>query len=171
MESAEVRVLAGYTPEDRARLRAGNDDPSGVAEFHLEWRPKDQHLGVFLGGHLVSHAGLVKHTIQVGGRAVAVAGFGGVLTHPDHQGRGFARLAMQEAEAHARAAMDVPFGALFCKEQMQPWYEQMGWRTVREQVWIEQPQGTVAMPMPMMVKALGAETWPAGAIVVGCFPW
>ena len=170
-ERIEIHVRDTYTSEDRMALSGGEQDPSHVDDFHLHWRPKDRHVVLLVDGSMVSHVGLVRHTIRVAERAVEVAGFGGVLTHPDHQGRGFGRVAMQKAEAYAHGVLGVDFGYLFCRQAMQPWYERLGWQRVEQPVWIDQPQGIMQAPLPSMVNCLGQEPWPPGEIQLGSYPW
>jgi hypothetical protein len=54
------------------------------------------------------------------------------------------------------------FGMLFCRMQLQPWYERLKWVPVAAPVWIDQPQGVRQSPLPVMLKCFGTESWPPG---------
>jgi GNAT superfamily N-acetyltransferase len=167
----EIRITDSYTAADKLLLSGDEADPSGTNIYGLEWRPKEQHVLVVENGISVSHVGLVKHIVRVGEAMVPVAGFGGVLTHPKHRGAGFARAAMDEAARWAARELDTAFGMLFCREAVQPWYEGLGWSLVHDAVWIDQPQGTIVSPFPVMVKGFGEASWPAGVVRLGSLPW
>lgn len=167
----EVRILDIYTAADRLWLSGGNQDPSGTDDYHLCWRAKDLHVLVFHKRSLVSHVGLVKHSVRLGEEDVPVAGIGGVLTHPDYRGCGLGQTAMRRAEEHARDVLGISFGMLFCRPEMQPWYEAQGWLRTEVPVWVEQPDGIIEMPLPTLVKCFANQNWPPKAIQLRSCPW
>ena len=166
-----IRLVENYSEEDRLSLSGGESDSSQTDHYHLQWQPKVHNVLILEDGRTVSHAGLVKRTIKVGERPVQVAGIGGVLTRPDCRGRGFGEMAVQKAQELALEYMLVNFALLFCRPAMRIWYERLGWSPLLVQVWIDQPQGTIQAPLPTMVKCLSQETWPGGAVRIGCLPW
>lgn len=167
----EVRILDIYTAADRLWLSGGEQDPSGTNDYHLTWRAKDVHVLVFQKETLISHVGLVKHGVTVGDEVIWVAGIGGVLTHPDYRGCGLGQIAMCAAEEHARNVMGISFGMLFCRPEMQPWYEAQDWRQAHVPVWVDQPEGVINMPLPTLVKGFGHQNWPPGIIRLSSYPW
>ena len=169
--SVEVRVVDSYSRTDRIELAGGDEDPSQTSAYQLQWRPTEKHVLILEGERMVCHVGLVKHTVAVGGNPVPVAGIGGVLTRPECRGRGYARVAMEAAEAFALSQMGVDFMLLFCRPALESWYQHLGWAKVLRAVWIEQQQGTILQPLVSMVKCLGKKEWPEGEIRLGCPPW
>lgn len=167
----EIRVVENYSAEDRLSLSGGDSDPAQTASYHLQWEPKTQHVLILENAIAVSHVGLVKHIVAVDELWVMVAGIGGVLTRPDCRGRGFGQLAMKQAEEFAQQRLMADFGVLFCKPEMCAWYERLGWSQISELVWIDQPEGTIRAPLPVMAKCFGQESWPGGTVRLGCFPW
>ena len=170
-EGIEIRIVESYSTTDRMSLSGGESDPSQTSIHGLTWQPKTLHVIIVKGGIAVSHAGLIKHTVKVGGHLFPVAGIGGVLTRPDCRGKGFGQMAVREAEQHVRQHQDAPFGLLFCRDAIRPWYERLGWSPIAEPTWIDQPIGTIRAPLDVMVKCFGQERWPAGTVQLGCLPW
>jgi aminoglycoside 2'-N-acetyltransferase I len=169
--SVEVRVVDSYSRADRSELAGGEEDPNQTSAYQLQWRPTEKHVLILEGGRKVCHVGLVKHCVAVEGHPVPIAGIGGVLTRPECRGRGYARVAMETAEAFALSQMGVDFMLLFCRPALQNWYEGLGWVKVPSAVWIEQQQGTTVQPLVSMVRCLGAKPWPQGEVRLGCLPW
>jgi hypothetical protein len=171
LNQVEVRLVEGYSAEDRLLLAGGHSDPSQTASFGLAWEPKTLHVLVVASGITVAHAGLLERTVTVKDKLVRVAGIGGVLTRLDCRKKGFGQMAVQAAEELVLQQMDARFGLLFCKDAVRPWYERLGWSLLEEIVWIDQPARTIRSPLPVMVKCFGQEGWPGGAVRLGCFPW
>jgi predicted N-acetyltransferase YhbS len=59
----------------------------------------DHRVGV-LDGKVVSYAEVKPYALRYGRVKLVVGGVGGVCTHPDHQGRGYASAVLQDALAH-----------------------------------------------------------------------
>jgi GNAT superfamily N-acetyltransferase len=135
------------------------------------WRPKDFHLVLEEGGRPLGHVGLVRHTVSVGGRPVAVGGVGGVVTVPEAQGRGLAQRGMRHAAEFMRHEWGVDFGLLFCRDALVPFYERLGWQLVTEPVEVEQPDGPVVSSLNVMVLPTDGRGWPGGPVVLHSFPW
>jgi GNAT superfamily N-acetyltransferase len=170
-DQIEIRFVENYSPQDRLNLAGGDSDPAQTASYHLQWQPKTQHVLILEDGIAVAHTGLVKQTVAAGERLVTVAGVGGVLTRPDCRGRGFGQIAMQKAEEFAQQCLMADFGMLFCRAEMCAWYERLGWSQISDPVWIDQPEGCIRAPLPVMAKCFGQESWPGGTVRLGCFPW
>lgn len=171
LDKIEIRIVENYSAQDRLSLAGGDCDPAQTGSYHLQWRPKTEHVLILEYGVAVSHAGLVKHIVAVGEHLVLVAGIGGVLTRPDCRGRGFGQMAMQKAEEFAERSLMTDFGLLFCRTELRGWYEQLGWLQIFEPVWIDQPEGTIRAPLAVMKKCFGEKKWPSGEVQLGCFPW
>ena len=167
----EIRLVDQYSALDRLALSGGDDDPAQVSSLGLVWLPKTHHLLVCRDGTVVAHVGFVLQTVFVEARSIRVAGIGGVLTRRDCRGQGLGAIGMKAVEDLIRRERMAPFGMLFCREQLQSWYERMGWSLVPEPVWFDQPQGVRQSPMVVMVKCFNGEDWPAGEVRIRSLPW
>lgn len=170
----KIRVTEGVLdPEDKRLLFEWGQNIFGVEDALLQWRPKDTHFILEVGGRPASHVGVLKHTVSAGGFPVVVGGVGGVVTVPEMQGRGLARRGMRHAAAFMREELGVEFGLLFCLDRLVGFYESLGWRLVPERVEIEQSSGPIPAPFNMMVLPCGAgeREWPAGEVKLNSLPW
>ncbi|MER0484915.1 GNAT family N-acetyltransferase [Streptomyces sp. Edi2] len=162
--------LARYTATELREIVGDNDDPFGVSGTGLTWLPKQEHFGIRRDGRLVAHTGLVTLPLSAGPVETQVVGFGGVVVAPDLRGHGLARLVVDPALEHART-MGPPYGLLFCRPHLVSLYQRLGWRTLQEDVQVEQPDGPVVMPLRSMWVPLhdGAQ-WPVGPVVLRSLP-
>src|SRR5260370_5357091 len=160
----EIRITDSYSPAERNGLAGREADPSQTACYQLQWRPTERNLCLFEEGKRAGHLGLLRHTVEVRGVSISIAGFGALLVRKACRGRGYAHAVMQRAESIARDKMGVNFVVFFCRPALQKLYENMGWKEISDPVWIEQPQGRVLMPAVSMVKSLSSESWPEGEV-------
>ena len=86
-------------------------------------------------------------------------------------GEGHATAAVAAALAYGAAATGAEFGMLFCLPRLLAFYARSGWQRLPEPVWIEQPAGTIASPLEVMVKPLTGRQWLAGEVRVNGRPW
>jgi GNAT superfamily N-acetyltransferase len=170
-QPSKIQIVDSYSRQVRNELSGGEEDPSQTHSLGLKWRPTEKHFVVMEGEQPVCHVGLLKHTVDVDGLPVPVAGIGGVLTRPDCRGRGYAQLAMQAAESFAFSQLNVDFLLLFCRPVLCGWYQHHGWSEIVEQVWIEQDERTVLFPLATMVRCRGEQKWPRGEIQLRSLPW
>ncbi|MFF5019962.1 GNAT family N-acetyltransferase [Streptomyces sp. NPDC001165] len=166
----QVVELAHYTKTDLHNISGGDADPFGVAQAGLMWLSKERHFGIRSGNRLVAHAGLVVVPVAVGDTHIDVAGLGGVIVAPDLRGRGLARLVVAAAMEHAQET-GLEFGLLFCRPDRLPLYRRMGWVPLDGDIHVEQPTGSVHMPLRGMWTPLrdGAR-WPSGPVHVLSLP-
>lgn len=156
--------LAEYPKAEQAEILGDGADPFGVADTGLTWLPKDVHFGIRWDGRLVAHTGLLRLSLAIDGVATEVVGVGGVAVAPDLRGRGLARAVVAGALEHART-MGPQHGLLFCRPPLVPLYRRLGWRTVEQDVHVEQPGGSVVMPLRTMWTPLREGVrWPAGEV-------
>ena len=147
-------------------LIAGEHEPFGGVGEQLVWREKTRNVGVREDdGRLVAAAGAVPAEVRVGEEpSFQVAGLGGLIVTPSARGRGLARLLARRlleiaGELEAERAM------LFCRPELTALYAQFGFVTIEAQVWVDQPEGRVEMPMPAMWSTLGSDAgWPPGRV-------
>ncbi|MFI0907778.1 GNAT family N-acetyltransferase [Streptomyces sioyaensis] len=144
-----VVPLTRYTNEELTEIVGDVEDPFGVAHTGLTWLAKEQHFGIRRDGRLVAHTGLVTLPLTVGTTETEVVGFGGVVVAPDLRGQGLARQVVTSAREHART-MGPRYGLLFCRPQLLPLYQRLGWQELPGKVVVEQPGGPVVMPLHTM---------------------
>jgi hypothetical protein len=169
--SAEIRFAEALTEEERQALFGWGENIFGIEDAGYRWRPKDYHFVTEEGGRVVSHVGVIKTSVGVGGRAVTVGGVGGVVTIPEAQGRRHVHAAMLQATEFICHELGAEFGMLFCLPRLAPFYARQGWQMVEDEVEIEQPAGRVLWPYHVMVRPCGDRAWPAGKVEVGGLPW
>ncbi|MDX6501206.1 MAG: hypothetical protein QOG23_4466 [Blastocatellia bacterium] len=166
----EIKQASSLTETEQKQLFGWGEDIFSVQPFGLQWRPKHLRFVLYHDGKPVSHAGILKHTVSVDGEGVSVAGLGGVVTVPEARGKGFARQVVQQAMSFAESEWTVDAGLLFCRPQMVSYYEGLGWKIVDPPAMIEQPNGKVSSPLPVMVLPF-VNPWPAGLVELQSLPW
>jgi len=92
---------------------------------------------------LVCHVGIFFRTVTWNGRKVDIAGIGGVATHPDCRGKGYASVALNAAVQTMRDREAVGFALLFCEPHNYAFYQARGWHPFNGEVYAEQPQGRI----------------------------
>ncbi|HMJ26029.1 MAG TPA: GNAT family N-acetyltransferase [Pyrinomonadaceae bacterium] len=167
----EIKQATSLTEAEQKQLFGWGEDIFGVQAQSLQWRPKNLRFILYDENELVSHAGILQHSVCVNGRSILVVGLGGVVTVPTARRKGFARQLVQHAMKHAEAEWHVEAGLLFCRPQMIHYYETLGWQQVQAPVMIDQPNGKIASPLPVMVLPFGDLGWPTGTIELGSLPW
>ena len=166
----EIRQSDSLTDAEKEKLFGWGDDIFGADDLNLRWRPKDVHFLMDVDGQTVSHVGVLKHKISVGGQRVTVGGVGGVVTLPAFQKSGYARELMLHA-AEFLKKWQVDAGLLFCLRRRVPYYESQGWQVIEGPVMVEQPSGGIVMPLEVMVLPLSKASWPDGEVQLNSFPW
>lgn len=103
------------------------EDAAGWPGRDLEWSAAQ--IDIFLSDEtdrLASYAGVVVREGRVDHRPVVIGGVGGVKTHPDARGKGYAAVVMTEA-ALFWADRRVDFGLLVCEPGLIDYYSRLGW--------------------------------------------
>ena len=92
---------------------------------------------------VVCHVGLYRREITWNGRKVRAGGIGGVLTHEDFRGRGYATIALDAAIQTLRDERATDFAMLFCEPHNVPFYTGRGWKPFDGDIYCQQPAGRV----------------------------
>lgn len=175
----DMTPVADLTPADREELRALTADvytPDVIAtlpETRVTWAPTTWSIRVRDGdGRVVSHVGMLTRDVEVDGTLTIIGGIGGVKTHPDARGRGYASAALQTASAFFTDDLGVAFVLLVCLPPTVPYYERFGWRRFRGTLLIAQPGGTIPFTtnLPMALPARAAAPLD-GTINLCGYPW
>lgn len=164
-ERDELRALtkAVYPPEPAV---AASDPPVTWAPTAWSIRVRDDD------GRLVSHVGVLTREATVDDVPTMIGGIGGVKTHPEARGRGYAAAAMRAAAAFCTDDLGVAFVLLVCLPPTVPYYERLGWRRFRGTLLALQPGGTISFTtnLPMVLPARAAAP-PGGTINLRGHPW
>lgn len=169
--TVRLRLSPEMTADERRTLFEWGENVFGTPDELYSWRPKDRHLYVEEDGRVVCHVGLLEDSVRAGDERVKVCGVGAVVTVPEAQGRGHARLAMNRAAEVMRDETDSEFGMLYCLDRLVPFYASLGWRLIEGENVFGQPGGPVRSPFRVMILPLRERTWPAGRMVVEGLPW
>lgn len=161
--------------DERAELSKAVYPPEQAGDWpgrHIEWsRPE---WGVAVRDHegrLVSFAALQLREATHDGADVVIGGVGGVMTHPDHRGRGHAQTAMRAA-LDFFAANRADFGLLVCEDGLIPYYQRLGWSVFEgELVTLQNGQPAVFSFNRVMVKDVAGAAPREGVIDLHGPPW
>jgi GNAT superfamily N-acetyltransferase len=167
----EIKEATSLTEAEQKQLFGWGENIFGVEAHSLQWRHKALRFILYDKDELVSHAGILKHSVSVNGKSILVAGLGGVVTVPTAQRRGFARRLVQHAMKYAETEWQVEAGLLFCRPEMIHYYAALGWQQVESPVMIDQSDGKIASPLPVMVLPFRDIHWPTGTIELESRPW
>ena len=129
----ELVRVDDLTEEQRAGIKAMKEvvyPPSLFADAPIrgrEWKPPSWAVLVTDDDRVVSYTGIVLTDGLVDGREARIGGVGGVATHPDQRGRGLARRSIELALGFM-SEQGVDFALLVCREELIPYYTEIGWR-------------------------------------------
>ena len=104
------------------------------------WAAPQWSILVWDEDELVSRVGRLTRQILSNGETKLIGGIGGVMTHPDKQGKGYASQAMKEAAKRFDSEFGVAFALLFCRLHLIEFYKRLQWKPFEGQVFVEQPQ-------------------------------
>jgi aminoglycoside 2'-N-acetyltransferase I len=90
---------------------------------------------------LVCHAGIYRRHGRLNGHPVHIGGIGAVATHPDHQRRGLATLALNAALQTLKHEGSIGFALLFCEPQHLEFFATRGGKRFDGEIIAEQPDG------------------------------
>jgi len=174
----ECKATDDLTNDDHAALRvlsAAVYPPTVIAAssgLQFAWAPQQWHILVRDdAGQIVSHVGVLTRTVLLDGAPMYIGGVGGVKTHPEARGRGYASAAMARAAAFFADEAQVPFAFLVTLDR-RSFYERLNWQRFSGIVNVEQPGGTIHFtanePMVYSVRRLAPT---AGVLDLQGLPW
>ncbi len=117
LEALRTLKTAVYPPEEESVWEGASRDWAVP-----QW-------GVFVcddAGQLVSYTGVVRTEGTVDGRPASIGGVGGIATHPEHRGHGYAPIGMGRALDYL-ATRDTQFALLVCRDELIDYYSRLGW--------------------------------------------
>ena len=168
----EVVEFGPLTEVIRRELEGDEQDPFDASGNSLQFRPKDQHVGLLDdSGRLVASTGIVVVEVEVDDNRFEVVGLGGVIVNAHNRGRGLGRLVVEAALTKARK-LGPAFAMLFCHDDRAGLYRKVGFSPVCAEVVVQQPDGYASMPQRTMWRALhGKLAWPSGRVVLHGLPF
>lgn len=138
--------LSNLQLESFQKLRAAVYPPEVLATLpgtQFTWAAPQWSILVWDEDELVSRVGLLTREILSNGTSKLIGGVGGVMTHPERQGKGYASYAMHEATKRFDLELGVAFALLFCRPHLVEFYQRFHWKPFEGQVFVEQPQGKI----------------------------
>jgi predicted GNAT family N-acyltransferase len=132
--------------ESFKQLRAMVYPPEVLATLpgtQFTWAAPQWSILVWEENELVSRVGLLTREVLSNGTTKLIGGVGGVMTHPEKQGKGYASYAMREATKVLDLELSVAFALLFCRPHLVEFYQRFHWKPFEGQVFVEQPQGKI----------------------------
>jgi predicted N-acetyltransferase YhbS len=172
MQAMDIVEFGPLTAELKHELEGNEDDPFDTRGITLQFRPKDQHVGLKDDfGRLVASTGFLVVEVEVGRQRFPVVGFGGVIVKAEQRGRGLARQLLRAALRKARS-LGPAFAILFCHEDRADLYRKLGFAEVSDEVVVRQPGGYAPMPQRTMWRSLKPDRrWPDGKLTVHSLPF
>ena len=102
----------------------------------------------------------------------AIGGIGGVMTHPNKQGKGYASTAMREAAKSFDEKLGVAFALLFCRPHLVEFYKRLQWKSFQGLIFVEQPQGKLEFSANgAMVLDVQEQAPEKGTVDLNGLPW
>ena len=168
----DIVEFGPLTDEIRRELEGDEQDPFDASGNSLQFRAKDQHVGLRDGsGRLVASTGIVVVEVEVDDNRLSVVGLGGVIVNAHNRGRGLGRRVVEAALMKARK-LGPAFAILFCHDDRAGLYLKVGFSPVTAEVVVRQPDGYASIPQRTMWRALhGKVAWPSGRVVVHSLPF
>jgi aminoglycoside 2'-N-acetyltransferase I len=139
----------------------------------LQWAPAQWSVLVWtVEGQLIAHVGIVTRAGTLDGVPVKIGGIGGVKTHPQAQGRGYASAALRRAATALHDDHHVAFSLLVCQAHLLPFYGRLGWLHFPGRLIVEQPGGPIVFTInhPMVLPGL-CPAPQGGVIELRSLPW
>jgi predicted acetyltransferase len=105
---------------------------------HIIFAHPELRVLVESDGQVICHVGIYRREVTWNGRKLRVGGIGGVVTHPDHRGRGLASVALNAAIQTLKDERATDFALLFCESHNAAFYVGRGWKPFAGEVYAEQ---------------------------------
>ena len=138
----------------------------------FEWTKEGAYrIVVYSGESLVSFLKILERTCLVDEQQVRIGGVAGVMTPPEHRGRGYAGLALREARRVIFEKLKAQLGLLLCEPELVKFYTRHGWQSVDCPVKFEQSSGNAVWPYCTMILAKPGKEWKPNSIDLCGFPW
>ncbi|PHR16828.1 MAG: hypothetical protein COA41_13715 [Sphingopyxis sp.] len=104
----------------------------------IEWSAAQRRVLLYVDDKVVAVAGIHERKISCDGAILRVAGIGGVMTDPDHQGQGYGKQVMLHVMQLLRTEAKCAFALLFCEDHNVGFYSKLGWSLFEGDMVVEQ---------------------------------
>jgi GNAT superfamily N-acetyltransferase len=168
--ATSIQVEARLSDKQEAAILALGDIWESE-HLGLTWRAKDHHIMRYVGGEFAAKASVLKHSVVINDNEVLVGGVGGVITMPAFQGQGHATAVLSYLADYLGDQLRLPFGMLFCRPALVPFYGRFRWQIIADTVYVDQPNGVIASPLPVMYASYSNQPWPKGSVQLNSEPW
>lgn len=148
------------------------DGPRDGAE-HKEWSRSMWCVLIRDGDDkLVSYIGLVTRDVTCDHTDMFIGGVGGVKTHPDARGRGYAGYGLQQVGAYLKDVLKVDFSLLVCSDRLVSYYGKFGWQPFAGDMLVEQFSEKVKFTFANPMVLAGTKPIPPCNVIDLCGkPW
>jgi aminoglycoside 2'-N-acetyltransferase I len=139
----------------------------------LEWASAQSSVLAWTDdGQLVAHVGMLTRAGSLDGTPVKIGGVGGVKSHPQARGQGYASAALRCAALALHNDHRVAFSLLVCQAHLLPFYQKLGWLPFAGHLMVEQPGGPIEFTVNRVMVLPGLHPAPqAGVIDLAGLPW
>jgi len=167
--------LSDRQKNDIQQLRSVVYPPEVLATLpgiSFSWASPQWSVLLWEQDELVAKVGLLVREIISNGEAKSIGGIGGVMTHPEKQGKGYASEAMREAAKIFDEKSNVSYALLFCRPHLVEYYKRLLWKPFEGLVFVEQPQGKIEFSANgAMVLDVKEQAPLKGSIDLNDLPW
>jgi len=139
---------------------------------NVTWASPEWSILVWDENELVSRVGLICREIISNGESKLIGGVGGVMTHPQRQGKGHASTAMREAARIFLEEWNVAYALLFYGTRVNEFYKRLAWKQFDGQIFVQQPKGRVDFTVNKAMVLDVKESAPLdGMLDLNGLPW
>ncbi len=171
----EIQHLDNCTP---ATIQAMNHlsiavyPPATKKVLPIEFAPTTWRVLIWENGELVSLIGVITRKAMHNGTAVLLGGIGGVKTHPNARGKGYAGIGLKRAAEFMLNEQKVDFSLLVCRDELLNYYQKFGWQPFTGDLWVQQSSGHVIFTVNNPMVLAGTKPAPlTGTLDLGGEPW
>ena len=144
IEFIATEDLTGVQNDGIQKLRSAVYPPEVLATLPgrlFTWASPQWSVLVWDEDELIAKVGLLVRDAFHDNAPKRIGGVGGVMTHPEKQGRGLASKAMREASRLFDIELNVSYALLFCRPHLVEFYKRLTWKPFEGKVFVEQPNG------------------------------
>ena len=169
--SIQIKETNQITDEQYQRLFCWDEDPFNSPSKDLKWRKKEYSILVYNNNDLMSHIGLLNHSINLPNETLIIGGVGSVITIPEAQGQGYATAGLKYSVDYIKEKYKADFGILVCNQELVPFYEKLGWKLLPPPIYFDQPEGKIKSQLEVMYLKTGDKEWNNEVNYFESFPW
>lgn len=174
----DIKPKTEFTEGDQTALQELShavyppDDPTVEDVSMIQWSGSTWGAFIRDANQLVAYIGMLVRQGKCDDRPVLIGGIGGVKSHPEVRGKGYASAGMKEAGAFLTQVQKVDFSLLVCRDELIPYYGRLGWQAFDGEMLVDQISGKVKFTFNKPMLLAGVNPIPDCAIIDLCGnPW